>query len=167
MDNGNQLQIRLTEAFVWLRRNKELKQKDIAQLMGITESTISRNIKSSAERVNKDFIIELNNAVGNIFNLDYIINGNGDLLSSKNTQTQTEHRPIADDALTLAARLIESTEHLRQELHAELEEIRELKQQLAALIRAASYSPTPLMAADPNADYHAETTGTKTETNTQ
>ena len=76
MANFNPMRTRLKEAFSYLKVERKLDQKAVAALMNTSETTISRNISAAGdERVNTDFLIRLNNAVGNVFNIQYIIDG--------------------------------------------------------------------------------------------
>ena len=76
MANSHPLKTRLKEAFKYLEFNKGIKQKDVAFLMKSSEPTISRNINAAGDgRINMDFLIKFNAAVGNIFNIQYIVDG--------------------------------------------------------------------------------------------
>ena len=81
MANFNPMRTRLKEAFIYLKVERKLDQKAVAVLMNTSETTISRNISAAGDgRVNTDFLIRLNNAVGNVFNIQYIIDGSWSLV---------------------------------------------------------------------------------------
>ena len=59
-------------AFDYLKRNKGIKtQKQLAQLMGVSEDTITRILKDRTE-VTEDIITKLQTASGCIFNLQWL-----------------------------------------------------------------------------------------------
>ena len=129
----NVQQTRLIEALTYLKRYKNITQAKLAEMMGTTQTSISRNIAASGIReINKDFIASMNLCVGNIFNLDYIINGRGKLLVSeskneKNDDT-SEYTP---NIIELYAQLIKEVEALRSDLTSELQQVRDLRTQLS------------------------------------
>lgn len=92
------VQVRLTELFNWLKTNKKLRQKDVARMMGTSETSVSRNIRAAGDgRANVDFLVQLNNAFDGIFNIDYILNGTGELLSSKDDDIKTATDKAVDE----------------------------------------------------------------------
>lgn len=124
MANFNPMRTRLKEAFNYLKVERKLDQKDVAALMNTTETTVSRNLNAAGEgRVNADFLIRLNNAVGNIFNIQYIIDGSGSLLE-KTGQTAGRERRGDESLSELVARLIDEVESLRQQLNMVLDKVR-------------------------------------------
>ncbi|MBO4661569.1 MAG: hypothetical protein J5630_02590 [Bacteroidaceae bacterium] len=118
------MRTRLKEAFNYLKVERKLDQKDVAALMNTTETTVSRNLNAAGEgRVNTDFLIRLNNAVGNIFNIQYIIDGSGSLVEKTGQTAGKERR--GDESLTeLVAGLINDVESLRRQLNTLLDKVR-------------------------------------------
>lgn len=136
--------IRLQEALSHLKRKEKINQQKLAELMGTSQTTISRNIKLANEgNLNEDFVINMNASVGNIFNLDYIINGHGELFSPKESQatkptSSTEPLSLQDGVeslLTLASQLIKENESLRRDLQASIHENKALHDQLQSSIQ--------------------------------
>lgn len=147
----NERQKRLNKAFDYLRLNGKMKtQKDFAEAIGTQRSGLSAALNGNELYLTDGLFLKLYAAFPDMFNRDWLLRGVGEMTPTQSVQPQNIMvGSIQADALTLAARLIESTEHLRQELHAELEEVRALRQQLAALLSSYS-SPASLMVAEPN-----------------
>ena len=131
MANNHPAGLRLKEALRWLKTNKNMEQKDVAVTMGTSETTVSRNIRAALDgRPNADFILKLSEATGVSFNLQYIVNGTGTLLAQQEKAEPTPASPATDNILELHAQMIRRVDDLRQELHDELIEIRQLKDEL-------------------------------------
>lgn len=131
MANNHPAGLRLKEALRWLKTNKNMEQKDVAVTMGTSETTVSRNIRAALDgRPNADFILKLSEATGVSFNLQYIVNGTGTLLAQQNVAEPTPVSPATDNILELHAQMIRRVDDLRQELHDELMEVRQLKDEL-------------------------------------
>ena len=131
--------IRLQEALSYLKRKEKINQQKLAELMGTSQTTISRNIKLANEgNLNEDFVINMNNSVGNIFNLDYIINGHGELFRQKESQAtepKSHAEPLSlqdgvESLLTLASQLIKENESLRRDLQESIREVHALADHL-------------------------------------
>lgn len=142
---------RINAAYEYLRYMRIIKtQEDVAKAMGTSRSNVSAALSGKSSVLTDSFISRFADAFREYFNRRWLLREEGQMLINKETGNATlVGGSIEADALTLAARLIESTEHLRQELHAELEEVRALRQQLAALLSSYS-SPASLMVAEPN-----------------
>ena len=135
MANNHPAGLRLKEALRWLKTNKNMEQKDVAVTMGTSETTVSRNIRAALDgRPNADFILKLSEATGVSFNLQYIVNGTGTLLTPQEKAEPTPASPAIDNILELHAQMIRRVDDLRQELHQELLAIRQLKDELRATI---------------------------------
>jgi transcriptional regulator with XRE-family HTH domain len=131
MANNHPAGLRLKEALRWLKTNKNMEQKDVAVTMGTSETTVSRNIRAALDgRPNADFILKLSEATGVSFNLQYIINGTGTLMVQKEKAEPTPASPTTDNIMELHAQMLRRVDDLRQELHDELMEVRQLKDEL-------------------------------------
>lgn len=135
MANNHPSGLRLKEALRWLKANKKMEQKDVAVTMGTSETTVSRNIRAALDgRPNADFILKLSETTGVPFNLQYIVNGTGTLLDgeSKNENIPKSDIPTSatDNMLELYARMIRGVDDLRVQLHAELQEVQQLRTSL-------------------------------------
>jgi hypothetical protein len=65
-----------------------------------------------------------------VFNLDYLLTGEGTLLTQQEKAEPTPVSPAIDNILELHAQMIRHVDDLRQELHQELLAIRQLKDEL-------------------------------------
>lgn len=64
------------------------KQQDIAEQMGATESSLSRALKGDVKYLTDKFIQRFNKAYGNIFNDNWLMGGQCDMLTDENEVTQ-------------------------------------------------------------------------------
>lgn len=130
MANSNPMRTRLKEAFNYLKTERKLDQKDVAMLMNTSETTISRNLNAAGDgRINTDFLIRLNSAVGNVFNIQYIIDGTGNLFENT-PQTAGDGRMRVDSDADMVARLIDEIESIKNLLADEIHSVRDIKLQL-------------------------------------
>ena len=67
--------IRMKQAVTWLKQNKNLLQKDIADKMGMSEVAFSNGMKRIQQKFDEDFIIKFHQATEEIFSLDWLLNG--------------------------------------------------------------------------------------------
>ena len=87
----DELYIRVKQALTWLKRNKGILQKDIADKMGMTETSFTRALARIKEKNDEDFVIAFHSAVKDYISLDYLLYGTGDLLVA-NRQQQITNR---------------------------------------------------------------------------
>ena len=64
------------------------KQQDIAEQMGATESSLSRALKGDVKYLTDKFIQRFNKAYGNIFNEDWLMGGQCDMLADESEVAQ-------------------------------------------------------------------------------
>lgn len=64
------------------------KQQDIAEQMGATESSLSRALKGDVKYLTDKFIQRFNKAYGKIFNEDWLMGGQCDMLADESEVTQ-------------------------------------------------------------------------------
>ena len=116
--------IRLAEALNYLKREKGITQQELARLMGSTQTTISRNLRMAQEgNINKSFVFNMNAAVGNIFNVDYILTGEGTLFAQKPQEK-------VPDIIDLCSRLVSEVEELRKDVRKQFDEVAEMRNSL-------------------------------------
>lgn len=116
--------IRLAEALNYLKREKGITQQELARLMGSTQTTISRNLRMAQEgNINKSFVFNMNAAVGNIFNVDYILTGEGSLFEQKPQEK-------VPDIIDLCSRLVSEVEELRKDVRKQFDEVAEMRDSL-------------------------------------
>ena len=133
-------------AFDYLKRNKGIKtQKRLAELMGVSEDTITRILKDRTE-VTEDIITKLQTASGCIFNLQWLRGEDAfhmlasDLEEEKvDMAAEDEPQPFipkwADAFFDIMTQQVKQNEALNRELRQSLAEVKEITQQLAELIK--------------------------------
>ncbi len=127
----NAQQMRLVEALTYLKRQRKITQAKLAEMMGTSQAAISRNVTTAGMReINKEFLAAMNSCVGNIFNLDYIVNGRGELLSTAPAEEQKTEPKGNNSIMELYAQLIHEVEQLRTELNTQLREVKDVREQL-------------------------------------
>jgi DNA-binding transcriptional regulator LsrR (DeoR family) len=111
------LHLRLKQAIEWLKANKQMKQMDIAQRMGMAEASFSRGLKRCVERVDENFIIKFHQATDEVFSLDWLLNGTGEKFTEK-SKPQEQH-PVIDHSSMVNASIsayIQLTNRLDEDL---------------------------------------------------
>ena len=120
-------------AFDYLKREKGIKtQKRLAELMGVSEDTITRILKDRTE-VTEDIITKLQTASGCIFNLQWL---RGEESSPILADDVVEEKPQLDQSSLINAALAakdETIAALREQIAAKDELIAALRQQLDIL----------------------------------
>jgi transcriptional regulator with XRE-family HTH domain len=140
----------MKQAIQWLKQNKGLLQKDIAEKMGISEVAFSNGMKRIQMKWDEDFVVKFHQATGEVFSLDWLLNGGGDKFAdkSKPKESQQDIRTI-DPSSYINSLIAEHTayvNHLNDELKKKEIEMRErlaekdetiasLKRELASLER--------------------------------
>ena len=74
------LYIRVKQALTWLKRNKGVLQKDIADKMGMAEASFTRALARVKEKNDEDFVISFHSVVSEYISLEYLLNGEGELV---------------------------------------------------------------------------------------
>ena len=67
----------MKQAVTWLKQNKNLLQKDIAEKMGMSEVAFSNGMKRIQQKFDEDFIIKFHQATDEIFSLEWLMDGTG------------------------------------------------------------------------------------------
>ena len=105
------LYIRVKQALTWLKRNKGILQKDIADKMGMAEASFTRALARVKEKNDEDFVISFHSAVKDFISLDYLLTGRGTLLADHEQPAgAVEVEPAPSQAPSYADRLISSLE---------------------------------------------------------
>jgi hypothetical protein len=125
---------RLKQAIVWLKANKNTMQRDIAQQMGMTEVGFSRGLARCRERRDEEFVIKFHQATGEIFSLDWLLNGTGDKFASEEKPQEPElQAPGNIDFSTYINALLAKTDEVIASMKRELAAKDEaMKRELAA-----------------------------------
>lgn len=134
-------------AFDYLKREKGIKtQKSLAELMGVSEDTITRILKDRCE-VTEDIITKLQTASGCIFNLQWL--RGEDAFHMLASDVPTDHIDMAaedvpepfipswaDSFFDIMTQQIKQNEELNRELRQSITEMKEITKQLSLLIKA-------------------------------
>ena len=134
-------------AFDYLKREKGIKtQKRLAELMGVSEDTITRILKDRCE-VTEDIITKLQTASGCIFNLQWL--RGEDTFHMLASGVPTDHidmaaedvpKPFipswADSFFDIMTQQIKQNEELNRELRQSITEMKEITKQLSLIIKS-------------------------------
>ena len=111
---------RLKQAIIWLKQNKNILQLDIAEKMGMTTVGLSRGLARCKEKNDEDFVIKFHQATGEVFSLDWLLNGTGDKFAGKSktqeSQPVTANVDFASYINALLAKSDETIASLKREL---------------------------------------------------
>lgn len=122
---------RLKEAYDYLRYQHGIHtQMEMANALQITRSSFSAAMNGNEKYLTKSLFMKICAAFPGVFNLDYLLTGTGTLLAQKEKAEPTPVSPATDNILELHAQMIRRVDDLRQELHDELMEVRQLKDEL-------------------------------------
>ena len=127
-------QKRLKEVYEHLRKHCGIHtQGDFASSIGYSRPVISSAMNGNEDNLTDRLFKSICEKYENVFNLDYLLNGEGELLLPKKSTAEQQEANI----LELYAHMIRSIDDLRQELKKQIAEVQalnsELRQQLAAL----------------------------------
>ena len=155
----------MKQAVNWLKREKNLLQKDIAEKMKMSEVGFTRAMERIKHKNDENFVIKFHQATGEIFSLDWLLNGEGDKFA-QDEEKQPAQPPHIDQS-SLVNALIAAKDQLIEELQDKLRDkdarIEDLKQlaeerlhriaELRRVIDANNMSnyPFPVGAADTHA----------------
>lgn len=135
------LHIRMKQAVQWLKQNKGMLQKDIAEKMGITEVAFSNGMKRIQIKWDEDFVIKFQQSTGEIFSLDWLLNGIGDKFADKSKtqepQPVTTNMDFASYINALLAKSDETIASLKREIAAKDDIIQAKDERIADLAQLA------------------------------
>ena len=133
-------------AFDYLKREKGIKtQKRLAELMGVSEDTITRILKDRTD-VTEDIITKLQTASGCIFNLQWLRGEDPNHMLASDTPNESTYmaaegenpKPFipswADAFFDIMTQQIKQNEALNRELRQSIAEVKEIKDQLIGII---------------------------------
>lgn len=103
METKISIEERVKELYKYaIARGKVSSKQEFADLVGITNVTLSRFLNGKKEP-SKKTIEQINNALGNPFDNDWLITGKGEMMSSAPTQpTPTPTEPVGCEAFSSA-----------------------------------------------------------------
>ena len=102
----------------------------------MTRPAFSAAMNGNEKYLTKSLFMKICAAFPGVFNLDYLLNGTGTLLTTKEKAEPTPVSPATDNLLELHASLLRHVDDLRQDLHAELSEVQSLRQSLSEELSA-------------------------------
>ena len=141
MSETSPLYLRIKPAIQWLKQNKQMLQKDIAAQMGITEVAFSNSMKRVQIKNDDDFVISFHQATGELFSLDWLLNGTGDKFADKSKtqepQPVTTNVDFASYINALLAKSDETIASLKRELLTKDDIIQEKDERIADLEKLA------------------------------
>ena len=124
--------MRMKQAVTWLKQNKNLLQKDIAEKMGMTDVAFSNGMKRLQNKFDEEFIIKFQQATDEVFSLEWLMDGTGDKFASKTIPQQQQPAPTNVDFSSYINALIAKSDETIASLKRELatkDEIIETKNQ--------------------------------------
>ena len=135
MGNLTPLSIRMKQAIDWLKHNQGLLQRDIAEKMGITTVSFSRGLSRINVKEDYDFVISFNRASNNVFSIDWLLKGEGNMLqgtelpqeATKIVEMNNGKDEIIKSLLSQNAALLSTINRLADELAGIKEEIKRLR----------------------------------------
>lgn len=129
--------MRMKQAVTWLKQNKQMLQKDIAEKMGMSDVSFSRGMDRIQHKLDEDFIIKFHQATEEIFSLDWLMNGTMPKFTNEiSVSYKTEQQPIDHSSLVNAALAAkdETIAALRDQLTAK-DKVIQAKDELIAALR--------------------------------
>lgn len=134
------LYIRVKQALNWLKRNKGILQKDIAEEMGIAEASFTRALARIKDKNDEDFVILFHSAVNKYISLDYLLTGEGDLTIQTDQALDKMERAIKDvqktiDGFDSPKQMIDQSSLVNAALAAKDETIASQRETIEALKR--------------------------------
>ena len=145
-------QKRLHEVYEHLRKYQDIHtQTDLAESLGYSRVYISSAMNGNEKNLTDKLFRNICEVFPNMFNIDYLLNGNGSLLISGNEKEQDKSVNIID----VYAKLISDIADIKHELLMELDAVRSERQVLINTIknlnneiRRYKMSDNPAMAAE-------------------
>ena len=143
---------RLTEVYDYVRRHYPIHtQGDFAQVVGYSRPVISSALNGNEEYLSDKFFTNICNAFPNVFNLDYLLHGAGNLLTPREDSYQSireDYFPSvakepdtlpslpqwADTLISILSTQIKENEALNRELRQSITEVNALRTDLQKLI---------------------------------
>ena len=128
------LYIRVKQALNWLKRNKGILQKDIADKMGMAEASFTRALARIKEKNDEDFVIAFHSVVCEYISLDYLLTGEGDIVAGSEEAPAEPVVNIPDMSSVFNSALAkadEAIEQLKLRVKEKDELIQSLRDQLA------------------------------------
>lgn len=98
--NTTTKQQRFKSAFEYLRYNGYIqKQKDLAAIMNTSAPNISNALKGLEGVLTDGFIVKFNSSFNNVFNTDWLLTGEGEMLRDQSTTNIESNNTYGDNAI--------------------------------------------------------------------
>lgn len=112
---------RFQDAYDYLYHNGSINSKtDLAKIMGAGRTSISYAYNGRPEYLNEKFLIKFSNAFPGVFNIDWLLTGDGEML--KKAQEDTKSNGVTNSSDENISRLLEQNKELIDVLKKSLEE---------------------------------------------
>ena len=112
---------RFQDAYDYLYHNGSINSKtDLAKIMGAGRTSISYAYNGRPEYLNEKFLIKFSNAFPGVFNIDWLLTGDGEML--KKAQEDTKSNEVTNSSDENISRLLEQNKELIEVLKKSLEE---------------------------------------------
>ena len=126
MSNRNE---RFKAVLDWLYENGKVSdQRELSEVTGITETTISRILNGKVRQPSEDTLRKLNSAFGNIFNMQFFRGESDDMFADHHANANEHTAELS--IIELASTLIKENEALRRQLTAAIAEVRTLRAEM-------------------------------------
>lgn len=138
---------RFQDAYDYLYHNGSINSKtDLAKIMGVGRTSISYAYNGRPEYLNEKFLIKFSNAFPGVFNIDWLLTGDGEML--KKAQEDTKSNGVTNSSDENISRLLEQNKELIDVLKKSLEQSQQtnkiLLEELANLRREFASENTSL-----------------------
>lgn len=131
---------RLKEVYEYVRTQFPIHtQSDFAEWLKYNRAYVSSAMHGNEKNLTDKLFMNICEAFPGVFNIDYLLTGNGSLLSDKEkikTEIHEAQASVAesqkafDDLLVMYSRLVRENDDLRVMLRQELEEVRAVKESM-------------------------------------
>lgn len=122
---------RLREIYAYSREHLGIHtQADLSERLEMSKSTLSSAMNGSEMYLTNNLFKRICAAFPNVFNLDYLLTGEGPLLLSDVEQMSHDKKKVPADEWRTPEKIISDLEALRTDLALELQDIRQIKFEL-------------------------------------
>lgn len=132
---------RLKEVFNYLRRFEGIYYiKDFADAIGVQRPGLSAAMNGNQSYLTDNLFRKIHSKYSSLFNLNYLLTGEGELLIDKKENTNQQiTKPASletgvEHLLNLAGQIIKENETLRRELHERIQELNAAIKEVKKLI---------------------------------
>lgn len=118
---SKELMKRFQDAYDYLYHNGRINSKtDLAKIMGAGRTSISYAYNGRPEYLNEKFLIKFSNSFPGVFNLDWLLTGDGEML--KKAQEAPKPNDMSNSSNDNISKLLEQNKELIDVLKKSLEE---------------------------------------------